>query len=240
MNLRIKPKKRLIREKPEPLSVPTAINEVWSMDFMHDQLSNLPRSIDTFVQPNLSMTVNGTPFALKGRSKPFADSLDTILAIDIEQLDLASYLPFSPVALPLAIQSANLSTRLDLHFDRQGTQPQIGIDGSIRLSNLVAQDKNAAPLIKIAAIDAQIKQFDLIHLNGVIDEIKLDNPQFWADLNQHGELNWTRLSSSPGSLVGNSGAASCWVRYNSALHGADLVSTWVAKQSRAYRGLTTS
>jgi putative transposase len=40
LNLRIKPKKRLVREKPEPLTVPEAINEVWSMDFMHDQLAD--------------------------------------------------------------------------------------------------------------------------------------------------------------------------------------------------------
>ena len=40
LNLRIKPKRRLVREKPEPLSVPEAINEVWSMDFMHDQLAS--------------------------------------------------------------------------------------------------------------------------------------------------------------------------------------------------------
>ena len=39
-NLRIKPKKRLIREKPEPLSVPEKINECWSMDFMHDSLDD--------------------------------------------------------------------------------------------------------------------------------------------------------------------------------------------------------
>ena len=40
LNLRIKPKKRLYRETPEPLSVPTAINEMWSMDFMHYQLGD--------------------------------------------------------------------------------------------------------------------------------------------------------------------------------------------------------
>jgi putative transposase len=38
LNLRIKPKKRLYRDKPEPLAVPTSINQTWSMDFMHDQL----------------------------------------------------------------------------------------------------------------------------------------------------------------------------------------------------------
>jgi len=37
-NLRIKPKNRLIPEKPEPLAVPATINSCLSMDFMHDQL----------------------------------------------------------------------------------------------------------------------------------------------------------------------------------------------------------
>ena len=40
LNLRIKPKKRLVREKPEPLAVPETINDCWSMDFMHDQLAD--------------------------------------------------------------------------------------------------------------------------------------------------------------------------------------------------------
>ena len=40
LNLRIKPKKRIVREKPEKLTVPVRINESWSMDFMHDQLSD--------------------------------------------------------------------------------------------------------------------------------------------------------------------------------------------------------
>ncbi len=38
LNMRIKPRKRLQRDKPEPLAVPEAPNEVWSMDFMADQL----------------------------------------------------------------------------------------------------------------------------------------------------------------------------------------------------------
>ncbi len=47
LNLRIKPKKRIVRGKPEPLAVPEMPNEVWSMDFMHDQLSD-GRSIRLF------------------------------------------------------------------------------------------------------------------------------------------------------------------------------------------------
>lgn len=40
LNLRIKPKKRIVREKPDVLTVPASINQVWSMDFMHDSLQN--------------------------------------------------------------------------------------------------------------------------------------------------------------------------------------------------------
>ncbi|MEW8230631.1 MAG: IS3 family transposase [Candidatus Thiodiazotropha endolucinida] len=47
LNLRIKPKRRLKRDKPDELSVPRQINEVWSMDFMHDRLID-GRSFRTF------------------------------------------------------------------------------------------------------------------------------------------------------------------------------------------------
>tara|TARA_B100000700_G_C14724061_1_gene705137 strand:+ start:311 stop:745 length:435 start_codon:yes stop_codon:yes gene_type:complete len=36
--MRIKPKRLIKRDKPEALSVPGAINQVWSMDFMSDSL----------------------------------------------------------------------------------------------------------------------------------------------------------------------------------------------------------
>ena len=40
LNLRIKPRKRLVRDQPEAPVVPLQPNLVWSMDFMHDQLSD--------------------------------------------------------------------------------------------------------------------------------------------------------------------------------------------------------
>jgi putative transposase len=40
LNLRIKPRQRLVRETPQPLAVPSAPNTVWSMDFMRDQLAD--------------------------------------------------------------------------------------------------------------------------------------------------------------------------------------------------------
>lgn len=38
LNLRIKPRRRLKRNKSEPLKESTRQDQVWSIDFMHDQL----------------------------------------------------------------------------------------------------------------------------------------------------------------------------------------------------------
>jgi len=63
LNLRIKPKKRIVRERPEPLAVPEAVNESWSMDFMHDQLTDgrrfrLLNVIDDYNREGLGIEVD--------------------------------------------------------------------------------------------------------------------------------------------------------------------------------------
>lgn len=63
LNLRIKPRRRLKRDKPEPLAVPEAINQVWSIDFMHDQLQNgrcirLLNVIDDFNREGLVIEID--------------------------------------------------------------------------------------------------------------------------------------------------------------------------------------
>ena len=63
LNLRIKPLKRLVRDKPEVLTVPQGINQVWSMDFMHDQLQDgrtfrLLNVIDDFNREALGIEID--------------------------------------------------------------------------------------------------------------------------------------------------------------------------------------
>ncbi|EJM99563.1 transposase, partial [Herbaspirillum sp. YR522] len=63
LNLRIKPRKRLIREVPRPLAVPSGHNQTWSMDFMHDQLADgrsvrLLNVIDDFNREALGIEVD--------------------------------------------------------------------------------------------------------------------------------------------------------------------------------------
>ncbi len=60
LNLRRKPRRRLKRNAPEPLKEPTKSNQVWSIDFMHDQLADgrsyrLFNVIDDFKREGLAI-----------------------------------------------------------------------------------------------------------------------------------------------------------------------------------------
>jgi putative transposase len=63
LNLRIKPRKRLKRDKPDELSVPDQPNRVWSMDFMADRLEDmrafrLLNVVDDFNREGLGIEVD--------------------------------------------------------------------------------------------------------------------------------------------------------------------------------------
>ena len=62
LNLRIKPKRRIKRPVPEVLKEPEHINDIWSLDFMHDQMSDgqsyrLLNVIDDYKREGLAMEV---------------------------------------------------------------------------------------------------------------------------------------------------------------------------------------
>ena len=157
-------------------------------------VSNLPAATETFILPSLSGKINGSPFALKGRSKPFAGSQETALALDFEQLDLASYAGFSPLPLPVAIQSAKLSTKLDLGFVRANGQPELLLSGEARIDDLAINDKAAAPLLRAASIQTRIKQLNPLTGAAAIEKIAIEAPEVWASLNNKGMLNWASLA----------------------------------------------
>ena len=67
LNLRIKPRRRIKRDKPDPLGETTAINQVWSMDFMSDSLADgrLLRTfnvIDDYNREGLNIEITSTFF----------------------------------------------------------------------------------------------------------------------------------------------------------------------------------
>ncbi|MFZ6875081.1 DUF748 domain-containing protein [Undibacterium sp. Di27W] len=158
-------------------------------------VSNFPNQVESFVEPLLSAKVNGSNFVLKGRARPFTNSLDTSLAIDLDKLDLTQYLPYVPAALPVKIQNAKLSTKLDLIFSRKNAHAELLLAGDVHLDELHVNDKADAPLLKLGSLHAQIKQVNVMTAAASISKLELSAPEIWLDINQQGQLNWASLAA---------------------------------------------
>ncbi len=159
-------------------------------------ISNFTSKINAFVQPKLSANIDGTPFALAGRSKPFSDTQETTLAIDINHLDLTEYLPFVPASLPVLLQSAKLTTALDLGFSVIDDRSRITLSGDITLDDAAIADKAKNPLFKAQRISAKLNNFDVLDANGTIEQATITSPQVWAALDKQGNVNWLSAFAS--------------------------------------------
>lgn len=166
-------------------------------------ISNFDNAIDTFVEPSLSGNLNGTHFALKGRSKPFSGNRETALALDIDGLDVAQLAALLPVALPLKIDSARLSTRLNLDFIIRNTKPEVTLSGHAELADLALSDLKSAPLLKTRSISTTITKLDLLSGDTALTALQIQAPEIWAALDEKGMLNWSlsgARKTAPGTV----------------------------------------
>ena len=110
-------------------------------------VSNLSHLIETHVQPSFAAVFNGTSLAVKGKTKPFTNSHETLFHIDIDELDLPYYLSYLPGERNFTVADGSLTTRLDLVFIQPKNEvPRLTLSGTATLNNLLVsgrdQEKN--------------------------------------------------------------------------------------------------
>ena len=126
-------------------------------------VSNFPYLVETFVQPAFSATINGTRLAVQGHTKPFSDSLESSIEVNLEKVDLPYYLAYLPMKLRLKLRSAVLDTRLKVTFIQyRDRAPRVDVAGSVTLSALDVVDDSDRPLLNLPLLDIAIDSSDLL------------------------------------------------------------------------------
>ncbi|MGH7813268.1 MAG: DUF748 domain-containing protein, partial [Candidatus Binataceae bacterium] len=120
-------------------------------------IANLPADTDIFVQPFLRMLVDGTPFSVTGKTKPFGSTLESVLDLKIDKLDIPRYLEYAPKLPPVKIPSGTFSAVLKLHFVTEASAPQFSITGIAAIQDLDVRDSSGAPLLAFKAAVATLK-----------------------------------------------------------------------------------
>ena len=84
---------------------------------------------------------------LSARTKPFAESQDTIVDVALKQFDLAPWMAYLPIEPRFKLPSALLTTNLELSFSQPtDAPPVVSLRGPLQIDQLVVQDRDGAPV----------------------------------------------------------------------------------------------
>jgi uncharacterized protein involved in outer membrane biogenesis len=157
-------------------------------------LSNMPSYAETYVKPHFSARINGTLYRLEGRTKPFADSLETSIDIDIRGLDIPYYLAYVPVKTAFSVASAYLDARMKVSFIQTGQKrSSVTMAGDVSLRKVAVNDGKANPLLGLSLLDVAIAPSE--PLSGIIHltKVRIESPEFDIARDRKGVFNYAAV-----------------------------------------------
>jgi hypothetical protein len=154
-------------------------------------VSSLPAQVDIEVQPRLSLKVNGTPFEIAGETKPFKETHETIVRIDIDDLQLAKYLEYSPIPLRIRVPSGRLDTKLalSLSLTPDNQLQTLTLSGSASLQDLKVQQADGAPLGALGLLSVDLEAIDLLKRHATVRTVRVEAPEVDITRLKDGRLN---------------------------------------------------
>ena len=154
-------------------------------------LSNLPYRVEDYVQPSFSARVNDTPFSLQGRTKPFKDTLETSVDIDIEKLNIPRYMEYVPLDLAFRVPSGLLDSKLTVSFVRSESRPPVLlVKGSVDLHQFSLAELDGQPLLNLQRIDVPVTAIEVFGRKYEFGTIVLQSPEVFVRRERDGGINW--------------------------------------------------
>ena len=160
-------------------------------------LSSMAYATDSFVEPLFSAHINGAPLVIKGKSKPFADTLESEVSLELNDLPLGHFIDYSPIKLPIKVMSGALDSTLKLVFHQEKDKPStLLLSGSATVKGLDVKETSGAPLLSFKTLKVGIGSADLLNQKFVIDRFSLDTPVIDARVSAQGTVNWIEFAKA--------------------------------------------
>ena len=157
-------------------------------------LSNILSYVERYVRPMLSAKINGTPYTLEGKSKPFSDSLETSFDINIKDLDIPYYLAYVPMKMNFKIVSAYLDTQTKISFiETKGKKPSLIVTGNVSLKKIAVDDQQNKPLLRLPLFEISIAESELLSKVIHLAKISIRSPELEIRRDEKGMINLLSL-----------------------------------------------
>jgi uncharacterized protein involved in outer membrane biogenesis len=157
-------------------------------------ISSIPSHVEITVEPALHALVNDAPLEIDGETKPFKDSRESTIHLDIDKLQIPKYVEYSPVELNFKVPSGQLSSKLTASFKTNKDRPsEFSISGNVEINELKLHEKNDSPLLNLPALDVVIDAVEVFAQTASLKSVKAQSPELHVIRNRDGTLNLASL-----------------------------------------------
>ncbi|MDY7789211.1 DUF748 domain-containing protein [Burkholderia ubonensis] len=160
-------------------------------------IATLPSKTDIFVQPKLRLRLDGSPIAIEGRTKPFAQSRESEIELKFDKLDVPQLISYVPAKLPVAVTSGLLSSNLKLNFVMSGATPALRVSGTVDLNDAKVTSAASEPLFAARGVHVAAAGLEPLRNALHFDEIRVDQPVVDLARDRQGVLNVEKLAARP-------------------------------------------
>ncbi|AYQ41821.1 exported protein [Burkholderia aenigmatica] len=160
-------------------------------------IATLASKTDIFVEPKLRARFDGSPIAIDGKTKPFAQSRESEIALKFDGLDVPKLISYVPAKLPVAVTSGLLSSDLKVNFVMSGETPALRVSGTVDLNDAKVTDHASAPLFAARGVHVAAASLEPLRNAMHFDEIRIDQPVVDLSRDKQGVLNVEKLAAQP-------------------------------------------
>ncbi|WP_241302123.1 DUF748 domain-containing protein [Burkholderia stabilis] len=160
-------------------------------------IATLASKTDIFVQPKLRMRFDGSPIAIDGKTKPFAQSRESEIELKFDRLDVPKLISYAPTKLPVAVASGLLSSNLTVNFAMNGETPALRVSGTVDLNDAKVTSPASEPLFAARGVHVAAASLEPLRNALHFDEIRIDQPVVDLSRDKQGVLNVEKLVAQP-------------------------------------------
>jgi uncharacterized protein involved in outer membrane biogenesis len=153
-------------------------------------LSNIPSYIERYVRPHFSARIDDALYALQGKTKPFADSLETSIDINIKNLDIPYYLAYVPMKMNFRVLSAYADTEVKVSFlETKEKEPSLTVAGNVSLKNIAVNDEKEKPFLRLPLFDVSIAPSEPLSRTIHLSKVSIQSPEVEIRRDKKGVFN---------------------------------------------------
>ncbi len=169
-------------------------HEIHDLSLAIPFLSNLFYRLDKYIEPEFSAVVNGAPFHLTGKSKPFDADREASLNLKLNRLGLSEYLTYVPKKLHFSLPGGTLDADIKVAFVQpEDKAPSLQLSGAASLNNLKLEEAKDTPTVRLKSLNVSLESIEPLVKRFTVDRIAADQLELYVRRDRHGRINLANL-----------------------------------------------